>query len=131
MIASVIIPTPTVWSTICKIYYRPVTVSESMNKAEIQKNNLIHARIAQEVADHPALKSIASKIPGMLSLTPKFLKAYVASDVHYTVKSLLVRALLEDPTVYKKVVLGPLTCGSIRRMSEYFINHRKIAIGAG
>ena len=94
-----------------------------MHSAEIHKNSLIHARIAQAVADHPELASLASKIPDTLSLTSNFLKAYVASDIRYTMKSILLRALLEDTTVYKKGVLGPLTCGSIRRMSEYFINH--------
>ncbi len=94
-----------------------------MNNAEIRKNSLIHARIAQAVVDHPELESLASKIPDTLSLTSNFLKTYGSSDVRYTVKSILIRALLEDATVYKKGVLGPLTCGSIRRMSEFFINH--------
>lgn len=68
---------------------------------------LIARRLDALVAKHPELADLRQHIPGDLSVTDRFFVEYAASPLRGTLKSLLVRALLADPSLFPDHVARP------------------------
>jgi UPF0288 family protein (methanogenesis marker protein 3) len=64
-------------------------------------------------------------LPKDCSITLEFLKAYIKSNVKGAVKSLVLRVLLGDPSLFPEQAASPAGVKYFRRVTQFFEYHPK------
>jgi hypothetical protein len=91
----------------------------------IEDESLIQTRLQALVGGHPELTTLTKSIPKDCSITREFLTAYFKSNVKGAVKSLVLRVLLGDPSLFPKQAASPAGVNYFRRIAQFFEHHPK------
>ena len=86
---------------------------------------MIRTRLKALLEEHPQLKTLIRKVTNDCSITHPLLVAYFASDIPNMVKSLVLRVILGDPSLYPEGAASPVGLTYYRRVAQYFVHHPK------
>ena len=98
---------------------------EGLSEAEARDCRRIQAKLRQLAAAHPELQPLVKAVPANCAISRRFLRLYFDSDSHYARKSLVLRTLLEDPSLSPEHQPDIVTLPLYRRVAQYFEHHPK------